>query len=138
MKRNQLTAVLFAIVLFCCGAAAGALAHRYYASSVVSAKSSDDFRHRYIAEMQSRLHLTSEQVAELQKIMDDTKAKYKAVRDAYRPEMLKIKADHTSRVKSILTPEQVPEYEQLVAEHERRGREQDRDHDHEDHGPGAR
>lgn len=125
MKRNQWAAAGLAALLFFIGVAVGALGHRYFAASEVSAKTSDDFRHHYISEMRSRLNMTPEQVKELETILDETKAKYKAVRDSYRPEMMKIREDQINRVKSILTPAQVPGYEQLVAEREHRAKEQE-------------
>lgn len=129
MKRNQWTAALVAILLFCFGAAVGALAHRYYASASVSANSAEHFRQHYVSEMQSKLNLTPSQLTQLQAILDDTKAKVKAVRDAYHPAMLKIKQEQISRVKSILTPQQIPAYDRLVAEREQRMKEQEeRDH----------
>ncbi len=129
MKRNQLAAGGLAILLFFVGVAAGVLGHRYFTAGSVSAKSSEDYRQRYIAEMQSKLKLTPQQLTQLETILDETKAKYKAVRDSYRPAMLKVKQDQTTRVKSILTEQQIPAYEQLVAERERRAREvEERDH----------
>jgi hypothetical protein len=125
MKRNQWIAGLFALLLFACGAVVGALGQRYYASTVVSAKTSEDFRHRYVSEMQSRLKLSAAQLNQLEAILDDTKSKYKAVRDGYRPAMLRIKNEQVSRVKSILTPQQIPGYQQLINEREQRAREQD-------------
>ena len=125
MKRNQMTAVLVAILLFCGGAAVGALAHRFYTASSVSARSAEDFRQRYVSEMRSTLHLTPDQVSSLETILDDTKAKFKAIRDSYHPAMLKIKQEQISRVKSILTPQQIPAYERLVAQREQRAREQE-------------
>jgi len=125
MKRNQSTAALLAILLFGCGALVGALGHRYYASTTVSAKTAEDFRHHYISEMESRLKLSPTQVSQLETILDDTKAEYKTIRDAYHPAMLKIKNEQIARVKSILTPQQVPAYEQLVAEREQRARQQE-------------
>ena len=128
MRRNQWAAGSLAILLFFVGVAVGALGHRY-ATGSVSAKSSEDYRQQYIAEMQSKLKLSPQQLTQLETILDETKAKYKAVRDSYRPAMLKVKQDQTTRVKAILTPQQVPAYEQLVAERERRAREQEeRDH----------
>jgi Spy/CpxP family protein refolding chaperone len=127
MRRNQWAAVLLALLLFASGVAVGALAHRYYTATAVNAKTEGSRQH-YISEMQSKLKLTPAQVTQLESIADETKAKYHAVRDSYRPEMLKIKQDHINRVKAILTPEQIPLYEQLVAERERRSRDQeDRD-----------
>jgi regulator of protease activity HflC (stomatin/prohibitin superfamily) len=125
MKRNQWAAALLPILLFLSGAVVGALAHRYYAETVVSARTAEDFRQHYVSEMKSKLNLTPEQVSQLEKILDETKARYKAVRDEYHPAMLKIKNEQISRVKAILTPEQVPVYEQLVAERERRATEQE-------------
>ncbi|MBV8070146.1 MAG: hypothetical protein JO270_09600 [Acidobacteriaceae bacterium] len=126
MKRNQWAAALLSALLFLSGVAVGALGHRYYAGTTVSAKTTaEDFRQRYLAEMQSKLRLTGTQVKQLEAILDDTKAKYKAVRDQYHPQMLAIKKEQISRVKSILTDEQIPIYERLVAEHERHAREQE-------------
>ena len=125
MKRNQWPAAVVAILLFCCGAAVGALAHRYYSASIVSAKSPEDFRQHYISEMRTKLRLTPDQVDKLENILDETKARTKAVRDQYRPEMLKIKNEQISRVKFILKPDQIPAYEQLVAEREARFHQQE-------------
>lgn len=126
MKRNQWTAVAFAAVLFLCGAAVGALADHYYTSTVVIAKTgAEGFREHYISEMREKVNLTPVQVTQLEQILDETKAKVKAVRDSYHPAMLKIREDQIARVKAILTPQQVPAYEQLVAERERRAKEQE-------------
>ncbi|MDQ2843935.1 MAG: hypothetical protein M3Y72_23435 [Acidobacteriota bacterium] len=125
MRRNQWAALFFALLLFGSGFAAGILTQRYVSGSVVSAKTAEDFRHHYIAEMKSKLGLSAQQVSDLEKILDDTKAKYKAVRDQSRPAMLKIKEEQIDRVKSILTASQVPIYESLVAERERRYKEEE-------------
>ena len=123
MKRNQWAAAGLAVLLFFAGSVVGALAHRYYTATTVNAKTAEDWRHQYTSEMRSRLKLTDTQMNQLDSILDDTKQRVKAVRDSTHPAMLKIKNDQINRVKSILTPEQIPAYEQLVAERERRGRE---------------
>lgn len=138
MKRNQWTAALFAVLLFAAGIVVGALGHRYYAATVVNAKTAETFRQHYVSEMRSKLKLTPAQVSQLETILDDTKAHFKAVRDSYRPEMLKIRQEQISRVKSILTPQQAPIYDQMVADHERRAREQEqRDRQEEQHREAA-
>lgn len=140
MKRNQWTAALLALCLFACGVVAGVLGHRYYSETSVSAQTSpSDFRQQYLAEMKSHVHLTTDQLEQLQTILDDTKAKAKAVRDRMHPEMVRIKQEQLTRVKSILTPEQVPEYERLVADRERRfhaQEERDRQNDRRHGRPG--
>jgi hypothetical protein len=124
MRRTRLAAVGLALLLFACGIVVGALGHRYYVTGVVNAKASpDSFRQRYLSEMRSRLNLTPAQVEKLEAIMADTKAQFKALREASRPQMAEIKRQHVEKVKGILTPEQLPTYEQLVSEHERRAHE---------------
>ena len=99
------------------------------ALTVIAGGSPETARHRYVQEMQDRLKLTRAQVSQLEAIMRDTRAKTHAARDTIQPQMLQIKHDHIERIKSILTPQQVPEYEKLVAEREQRSRDQEeRDH----------
>lgn len=123
MKRSQWTALIFALLLFGCGVAIGALGHRYYASSTVMAKSAEDYRQRYVSEMQRKLKLTPKQVNQLQVILDETKAKTRSVREQYRPAIVSVKEEQVRRVKSILNSEQVPAYDRMVAERERHFRE---------------
>lgn len=126
MKRNQWTALALAALLFACGVAVGALADHYYAGTVVSAKGgAENFRQHYISETREKVNLTPAQVTKLEQILDETKAEVKAVRDSYRPAMLKIREQQIARVKAILTPAQIPAYEQLVAERERQAKEQE-------------
>ena len=128
MNSNKTKAVLFALLLFGFGAAVGALGHRYYTATAVSAKTAEDFRHKYILEMQSKLKLSQRQVDQLQVILDETKAKVKAVRDTYHPEMVKIKDAQLTKVKSILSDSQVKQYEAMVAEREQQSKIQE-EHD---------
>ena len=122
-KQHQWLAGLLAILLFGCGIAVGALGQRYFTAAVVNA--SDDWRKHYVAEMESKLSLNRSQVDTLETILDETKAKYKAVRDEYRPAMLAVREEQIRRVKAILTAKQVPVYEQLLAERERKAQEQE-------------
>lgn len=140
MKRNQWAAAAIAAVLFCCGAAVGGLADHFYALRVVSAKTTaEDFRQRYISETRDKCHLTPAQVTQLEAILDDTKAKVKAVREAFHPAMVTIHNEQIARVKSILTSEQIPAYEQLVADRKRRTKDQeDRERRDERRSAGAR
>ncbi len=125
MKRTNLPAVLIAILLFGLGTVVGALAHRYYSPSVVIANSPESFRQTYISEMKSKLALNTKQIASLQDILDDTKAQIQAVRDRTHPEMVRIRQEQVARVKAILTSHQLPAYEKLLADRERRNREQE-------------
>jgi hypothetical protein len=127
VKGNRWAAIALGALLFVCGAIVGALAMSLHHPALANA---EDYRQRYVNEMQTKLKLTPTQVSQLETILDDTKAKVKAVRDSYHPQMMKIKQEQISRVKSILTARQIPGYEQLVADRERRAREQE-EHDRE-------
>lgn len=119
MRRTRWAAVLFAIVLFCCGVALGVLANRYYDTEVVSAKApAQSFRQRYVAHLRKCLNLTDAQVTQLKTIMDQTKDRYHALREKYHPEVLQIRQEEVDNVKSILTASQVPIYEKMVKEHQ--------------------
>jgi hypothetical protein len=125
MNRNQRRATIFAALLFCCGLLAGILGHRYYAATSVNAKTAEDLRQEYITEMTSKLGLNAAKVTQLGNILDQTKAKYKSVKDSCRPALVKIKQEQVSRVRSILTPAQVPVYDRIIAEREQRAKEQE-------------
>jgi len=133
MNTNQAKAALFAVLLFGFGAATGALGHRYYAATVVSAKTptAEEWRSKYINEMRAKLKLNQHQVDELQVILDETKARFRAARESHHPEMVRIKDDQLTKVKALLSPEQARQYEAIVAERERQAKEQD-DHDRQD------
>lgn len=124
MKRPQVIVSVLAVVIFAMGAATGALAHRLYVANTVNA--SEDWRARYINEMHSRLKLTTLQVDKLNDILDDTRAKVRAVRDSYKPEMVQIKQNQIAEIRSMLNAEQASEYSKMIAEQEAKAKEQDK------------
>ena len=75
--------------------------------------------------MHSRAKLSDRQLQMLNVILDQTKQDYRDMRERHKPEVLEIKQNQIARVKSILTAEQIPAYEKLVAEREERQKEQD-------------
>ena len=125
MNTNKAKAALFAILLFAFGATVGALGHRYYAATSVIAKTAEDWRSKYIAEMQTTLKLNQHQLDQLQVILDETKAKFRAAHETHHPEMVKIKDDQLTKVKALLSPQQAKQYEAMVAEREQHAKEQD-------------
>ena len=121
MRNRQITAALFAILLFAGGVTVGVLADRYYSVKVVHARpSTDSLRERYVDEMKSRLHLTPDQVSHLAVLLDQTRDKFKAFREEHRTEFDGIIQQQNTAVRGLLTPEQIPEYDKLLAEREKR------------------
>jgi len=122
---NKTKAALFALLLFGLGIAVGALGHRYFTAPAVNAKVSEDFRHKYMSEMEAKLKLNQHQVDQLQVILDETRVKFDALHVSHHPEIEKIKNEQITKVKSILSADQSKQYEALIAEHEQHAKEQD-------------
>lgn len=123
MKRPQQIALVLGLIIFGLGVASGILAHRLYDTSDVNA--ADNWRTRYVNEMHMRLDLTPLQVDKLNDVLDDTRAKVRAVKDKYKPEMLEIKRQQIANLKALLTPKQQAEYDKFLAEKEEKARKQD-------------
>lgn len=123
MKRPQQLAFVFGLIIFALGVASGILAHRLYDTGAVNA--ADDWRTRYVNEMQMRLKLTSLQVDQINDILDDTRAKVRAVKDKYKPEMLDIKQQQIAAMKTLLNPKQQAQYDSFLAEKEEKAKQQD-------------
>jgi len=75
-------------------------------------------RKKRLAEMQTRMKLSDEQVAKINSIYDETRAKFHEVRERYRPEMDVLERAQRDKVRSILSPEQQAEYEKMLKERE--------------------
>jgi hypothetical protein len=119
MKLSRFATSLYAVLIFASGAVVGALSQRLYTVNAVSPprpNSPEEFRKKYLAEMQSRLSLRPEQITELNKILDDTHKRFSEARERQRPEMEKIRQDQTARVRQILDPGQISEYEKFLAD----------------------
>lgn len=125
MARPQLNAVLSAVLLFVCGVAVGVSAQRYFTHTSVTAATSDDWRNKYVDEMRSRVHLDSRQLRQLDLILDETRKESREMHERHKPELLEIKQGQIARVKAILTADQIPLYEKLLAEREERQKEQE-------------
>jgi hypothetical protein len=78
-----------------------------------------------VKEMHSRLQLDPQQLDTLNDILDETRTKVRAVKDRYRPELIRIKQEQIAKIKMMLRPEQSGEYDKVVAEHERKAKAQD-------------
>jgi len=128
MKRSTPTIGLYLLLVFISGAVVGGFGHRLYSTNSVGAAShsggnSDGWRERYLKEMNARLQLTGEQAQRLVVILDESKARYKSVRDRMDPEMKQIQQEQRNLVRQMLSPEQRPEYEKMLEERERQSRE---------------
>jgi hypothetical protein len=125
MKRAN-GAALYLLVTFLCGAAVGCLGFWLYTAQSVSADrqrpSSDEYRQKYMTEMEARLKLTPEQKTRLVSILDQTRTLYREVYEKHRPEYEAIQQHHVSQINAILSEDQQKEYAQVQKERESRRR----------------
>jgi len=132
VKLSRLTIALYVGLIFSCGVVLGVFGHSLYAVTTVRSNTPEDVRKKNIAEMQSRMKLSADQVSKINSIMDETRARFHEVRERYRPDLDALQKDQRAKIRSLLAPAQLVEYEKLLKEHEEREREQKQA----GHGPG--
>jgi len=102
----------------------GAFAHRLYTVSGVSANAAqrnpEEFRKRFMADLKARLQLSDDQAAKLGTIMDQTRARFRDVRDKFEPEMQRIREDQREKIGELLSPSQQAEWQKIMEERQRR------------------
>ena len=124
MKRSHLSIALYMLAVFVSGALVGAFGHRLYTVRTVEAdtgrRTPNDFRQRYVADMQKRLNLDSEQAQKLSGILDQTRERFKAFNEKHKTELTGIHEDQVREIRAMLTPAQQPIYEEYRKERERK------------------
>jgi uncharacterized protein YneF (UPF0154 family) len=121
MRRSNLAALLYLLLVFASGAVLGAFANRLYMMKT-TVNAHPDLRKQYLEEMRGRLHLTPPQTVQLQQIMDATRQRMRETRKA-------IDDEHAQRVLAMLDETQKAEYNRMRAERDKRRME------HEQKGP---
>ncbi len=128
MKRWTLPIALYLFVVFVSGSVLGALGYRLYNPPTTKSNapklSPEEWRRQHLEEMRQKLNLTSDQLQKLNTIYDETHNRFEAAHDTHNQVVKQIKEEHVSKVRALLTPEQLPKYEQLRAEREQRAKNQ--------------
>jgi uncharacterized membrane protein len=128
MTRRNLPIALYLFLVFVSGAVVGALGYRTYnppTARSAARVSPATWRIQYLDEMHTGLNLTDDQMKKLNVILDDTNARFKEARQKDNQAIEQIRQDHFSRVRTILTSDQIPKYEKLHEEREERARKQE-------------
>jgi Spy/CpxP family protein refolding chaperone len=121
MKLSRAAIVIYVGLVFACGAVLGMFGQRLYdAAPVLSNRrpNPEEFRKKALAEYQSRLKLTDEQVVKFNALMDETRARVNEIRKQMHPAYEKVHQEQTDKVRGILTPDQQIEYEKMIKERE--------------------
>jgi hypothetical protein len=127
--KGRFSAALYLLLVFASGALVGAFGHRLYTVGTVSAdkrgrpKNPEEWRKRYINDLQSRLNLSSDQMTQLNVILDETRERFREVHERTDPERKAIHQQQVDRINAMLSEEQRSEYAKFRAEREKqRGR----------------
>ena len=127
MKRSNTTIAVSVVAVFLSGILVGAFGHQLYTVRTVVAKvqnNPDEWRKNYVKELSGRLKLDGNQVQRVNVILDETRARYREVKERYRPEMKQIHEEQIQKVRTILTEQQQGEYDKFRQEREKRMREE--------------
>ena len=125
MTRKNLPIAFYLLLVFVSGSVVGALGYRTYNPPTARgsvAPPPGQWRRNYINESRTRLNLTDDQVEKLTAILDQTEARFHEARERENQAMGQIREEHVQRVRTILTPEQLPKYEKLHQEREARAK----------------
>jgi hypothetical protein len=67
----------------------------------------------YVATLSKRLTLNEQQVGSLNAILDDTRSQFKQLKERHKSEADQLKMAQTNKVRAMLNPSQLSEYEKL-------------------------
>ena len=126
MRHWKLPIALYLFLVFISGAVVGALGYRTYnpptARGVGPRRGTEQFRRQYLDEMRMRLNLSPDQMGKLEAILNRTDERFNDARAQHNQMIRELREDHVASVNEILTPEQMPKYEQLRSEREQRAK----------------
>lgn len=133
---NQTKARLLVLAIFVIGFAAGALSMNLYQRT----GSDPEKRHkegrgnpqvRVVKMMTERLSLTEEQAEKIKAILGETYEQYDAIRKEidpkiaeYKPRFEAARQQGRERMREVLTPEQLPKFEEMIRERDRQREEE--------------
>ena len=126
--NSQTKARVIVVSVFVIGFVAGALALNLYQR--LTSSGNKDMPHNgtefLIKRMNDKVGLTSEQQEQIKKILDETNDKYRDIRKDmeprikdFEPRFNTVRQESRDRVRALLTPDQLPKYEQMVQDHDK-------------------
>lgn len=126
--NSQSKARLIVVSVFIIGFAAGALALNLYQN--LSRSSSNNMPRNgtefLLKRMNDKVGLSSEQQEQIKKILDETNDKYKDLRGEmeprikdFEPRFNSVRQESRDRIRALLSPDQLPKYEQMVQDHDK-------------------
>ena len=114
-SQGNRKAVLLVCVVFVLGLALGAVGTYLVTTRVQAARPLPDRSAAGRVAMYTRdLNLNSEQQKQIQAILTQTRARYAEIHQQADPEYEKARQQGRERIRQVLTPEQLPKFEELL------------------------
>jgi Spy/CpxP family protein refolding chaperone len=116
-SRGNRKAVLLVLVLFLLGVAIGGLGTYAVTTRVLAARPQAGLAHnpgQTMALFTHELALTPDQQNQIQAIFNDTRSKYAQLHERLDPEYEQVRQQGRQRIRQILTPEQLPKFEEVL------------------------
>lgn len=126
MNRKATFLVLGVFVL---GLALGAVAMHLTEQRVFGSRMQGGRRGpaQVVQQLTTELNLSAEQQQQLNTVLEETRQKYNSIYETVRPQMEQARQDGRARIRSILTTEQLPKFEEYLRRiDERRKRDSNR------------
>jgi Spy/CpxP family protein refolding chaperone len=122
--QNRKAALLVAVVFFL-GMILGGLVTHLWGERILRQYSERHHREEVVQKLTRTLDLTPDQQKQLGAILDDAWGKYHALHEKHRPEYEEVRHEARVHIRAILTPEQLPRFEDFVrrVDEERRNEE---------------
>ena len=125
MLRSKWSAAFYLVLVFLSGALVGGFSYRLYSAATVTAGVPSrpdpvEWRKRYMDEMRTRVHTDAGQEAQINQILDDTRAAFDKIRDRERQAYQDEQNAQIAKIFELLRPDQRPLYTKLRAEREAR------------------
>jgi hypothetical protein len=125
MPRTRYSAVLYLILVFGSGVLVGAVSHRLYVTSSVNAtapappRTMDEVRKKYLTDMKAKVGVNDDQIASVNRILDDAKRKFDDLKRKEQPLRDAIQQEQVDSISALLTPQQKTAFENWRAERAR-------------------
>jgi Spy/CpxP family protein refolding chaperone len=113
-KAPSRKAAFLVLLVFLLGIAIGGLADHFWGGRVWRVHAGPRGRDRIVSQLTRDLDLSPAQQKQLAAIIDDTRARFQALREPLRPQEDAIRQQGRDRIRAILTPEQLPKFEESL------------------------
>jgi|SRR5215831_14682952 len=121
---NRTKARLVIVAIFVFGFVGGALSMNLYTRATATGKvDTERPRHYFFEKLNEKCKLTPDQQAQIHGICDDTFNKFHDIGKQVEPQMNQARQDGRDKIRAILTKDQLPKFEELLSEMDKKRQE---------------